>query len=201
MPYNLSTRTVGAPAGTSGRFAPTRKPMSMVPLSVFFLDAERERAADQNGDEMLYGLRKGKQQQPGEPAEKKTRGRRKKRQPTKRSRVRSGRETKITGEIAGGNAKAVDQAAAGGDGQSTASQTPQESVTMATGTPLISPGVSTRAASWPGGASKLGNVAQYPVPIGKPLRRTSGNKKKSRRKKKQESRADWIQRLGQMMQS
>lgn len=211
MTYNLSTRAVGSPKGTMGRFAPSRKPMAVVPLSVFFLDAEREKQSAEQGDDMLYGLRRGRAAEPGKGQRKK------KKQPVSRARTRNGRDKKTGGELSGGGSKTVDQAVSGGEGQSTASQTPQESVTMATGTPLVAPGGSTRPASWPGGASKLGatrgttgatssgNVAQYPVPIGGTLRRVSpagkAKKVRKRKKKKQESRDRWIGRLGKLMQS
>jgi hypothetical protein len=183
MSQGLSTRAVGTPQGTTGQYS-RQAVANVVPLSVFFLNMQGkgDDTDDENG---FYGKKKS------------GRGKKKK---------RGGKAMRDKGadseKIAGGGADQADQAG----GRSTAAKW----ATMSTGTPLIAPGGSTRHASWPGGASKLGathattgatssgNVAQYPVPLGAPLRRTSpvGGAKKKKKKKTKRDRGRWIERLG-----
>lgn len=185
MPNGLSTRAVGAPIGTAGSFSPAQRIMRVVPLSAFFLDADEEDADDPDA---LTGFRRKKKTSSD--------AKRPERVNKDRDKDKNGKGPDSSGGMTGGNAASADAANAG-KRQSTAGAEKQESATMATGTPLIAPGGSTRSASFPGGASKLGathastgatssgNVAQYPGA-------------RRRRRKKQESLSRWIDRLGKM---
>lgn len=188
MPTGMSTRAVGAPIGTSGAFAPSQRVMRVVPLSAFFLDAED----DEVDDDALVGFRDKKKPSGEKRPERVNKDRGKDKNNSK------GPDT--TGGSAGGDAAAADAAVAGKRQSTAGGAERQESVTMSTGTALLAPGGSTRSASFPGGPSKLGathgstggvtgsgNVAQYPVPIGR-----------RRKRRKQESLSHWINRLGKM---
>lgn len=201
MPASLSTRAVGSPLGTKGQFSPTQHPDRFVPLSVFFLNMQGQ-ADGEAEDTGLYGFKK--------PSKKPSKVRAKQTRQTSPKNSKGGAKSSggADGRTQGGDSKQASSAMGDDDkdkGQSTASS--QESVTMATGTPLSGPSKrgATRAQS---GAMGSGNVAQYPVPIGAPLRRTAPigsrkkkkKKKRSRRKKTEEARSQWIERLGTLMQ-
>lgn len=187
MTMGMSTRAVGGPMGTHGQNAGGQPGIVAVPLSVFFLNMQGD--GDEDNGSGLYGRRKKAKSKKDAKSVKKD---------VKNAPVAASGQTSAEKPRGGG----AEQAHAAG--QSSAS----ESVTMATGTPLVAPGGSTRAASWPGGPSKLGatrattgatssgNVAQYPKPFGAMLRRESpvGEPKRRRRRTKEE-RAHWIERL------
>lgn len=192
MSQGLSTRTVGSPIATAGQFSPGKKPLEVVPLSVFFLDREsgEDEASKEDG---ITGLKKkGK----GSNGGKKDASSAKK---TNAKQTKNNRKVKDDGggNTSGGDAKSAD-AAAGNTQPSSSTTASQESVTMGTGTPLVAPGGpvkfgATRASS---GSMGSGNVATAPVPIGKPIRRRRGKRKK----KQEEGLERWISRLGTLIE-
>lgn len=201
MPASLSTRTVGSPLGTKGQFSPTQHPDRFVPLSLFFLNMQGQ-ADSEPEDTGLYGFKK--------PSKKPSKVRRSTTRQTSPKNSKGGAKTSggADGRTQGGDSKQASSAMGDEDGKGQSTASSQESVTMATGTPLSGPSKrgATRAQT---GAMGSGNVAQYPVPIGEPLRRTAPTgsskkkkkkKKRGRRKKTEEARSQWIERLGTLMQ-
>lgn len=190
MTYGFSTRTVGAPAGTQGPFfqGPVKR---VVPLSMFFLDVERE-----TGDgEVIHGYRRKDARKPS------------------KGRDVDGTQTKGKGR--GGREGGAQEPPRGGSGGSELSGGGETNKGQSTAPASEAVGVSP---SRPGAPSKLGatrmqtgamgsgNVAQYPVPIGPPLRRVWPDKddRKRRKKKKrmnQEQRQQWATRLGSLCMS
>ena len=149
----------------------TGQQVKVVPLSVFFLNMQADGEGDpENG---FQGRKKKSKKKPK----------------TKNNAL----NTKDSGGIeptVGGDAEQAAKA-----GQSTAS----ESATMSTGTPLLAPTKTgaTRASS---GSMGSGNVAQYHIPIGGMLRRTSpvgAVTTKKKKKKSKRERGRWIERLVQ----
>lgn len=165
MSYGLSTRSVGAPMGTTGQYA--RQPTArVVPLSVFFLNMQGQ--GEDGEDEGLYG--------------KKKRGAGTKKKAAKATRDKSGGTERTVG---GGAAQA---AQAGGEtGQSSASEA------MTTAGAALTP-IKTGATRASSGSMGVGNIARYHVPIGAPLRRT-GPLRGKKKKKTKKDRSRWVQRM------
>lgn len=251
MTYGFSTRSIGAPIGTAGAFAPTLPSVKLVPLSVFFLNMQ-DGKGDEEGDQM-YGLKMPSENTPEQDKEKekpedekearkgKRKGKKKpsvqRKEPPKKPKQpeQGGPEPKMgaSESIMEGKinkpqkCKYCDGAAtkaylwANGrayipvcdahesnaktriektnrDKVSAIRSIPQKRQTTAVEQGPTKMGA-TRASS---GAMGSGNVAQYPVPLGPPLRRLTPiggeeeEKKKRRRKRlKGEDRDRWIERL------
>lgn len=191
MTKGLSTRGVNTPIGTAGQFSPGKTPNDVVPLSVFFLNdkAGEGQAAKDDG---ITGLLKKN----GGKGSRKSSGADAKKQNKKQTKKNRKVDKNSDGQVSGGDDASVQSA--NGGAQASAPGTPQESITMATGTPLIGPGgpVKHGATHASIGATGTGNIATAPVPIGEPLRRTK--RKGKRKKKKQESLDGWIGRLSQI---
>lgn len=189
MTYGFSrTKTVGAPIGTSGMFG-QGPAMGVVPLSVFFLDA-----GDADGDgEQIYGYRRKDDKKPSKAP--------KARKGQAHAKTKNGRE---------GGAQSPPQSGSGAGeltpGKEAAKGQSTAPATEAIGLSPSRPGAPSKlgASRETSGAMGSGNVAQYPVPIGPPLRRTWPEGPRRKRKKKkmtQEQREQWARRLGSLCTS
>lgn len=188
MTYGLNTRTVGGPIGAGAQF--NGGPMArIVPLSVFFLDMDK--AAGKGGDdEVMYGYKKRDKARKPKKAQDK-------------SKDRKDAQTGAQDEPAGGSGDGALTPGKGDKGQSTAPAAEGMGISPSR------PGAPSKlgATRMQTGSMGTGDIAQYPVPVGPPLRRVSPSgsakkKKKKRRKSKkkltQEQREQWAERLGSL---